>query len=79
MHQEIAQALFEGKTLQAVAEETGASMSTVKRVKAHIKDSDEMGNLRGRGRHGHHSGKHHGRQGGRGHGRRDLSAEDSEA
>lgn len=58
-HQEIAQALFEGKTLQVVAEETGASMSTVKRVKAKIKDNDEMGHLRGRGRG--HSGLGRGR------------------
>ncbi len=81
MHQEIAQALFEGKTLQAVAEETGASMSTVKRVKAKIKDSDEMGHLRGRGRGRHGgAGKHHGRKGGgRGHERFDHRAEDSAA
>lgn len=78
MHREIAQALFEGKTLQAVADETGASMSTVKRVKAKIKENDEMGHLRGRGRghggkgrHSHKEGgeRHHGhrrgRQGGR--------------
>jgi len=78
MHQEIAQALFEGKTLQAVAEAkgktlqavaeaTGASLSTVKRVKAKIMDNDEMGNLRGRG-HGRHGGRSE--LGERGHGGR---------
>lgn len=77
-HKEIAQALFEGKTLQEVAEQTGASLSTVKRVKAKIKDKDEMGHLRGRGHgrkhgdkphHGNGHGKGRGREGHRGQGR----------
>ncbi len=69
-HKEIAQALFEGKTLQVVAEETGASLSTVKRVKAKIKDKDELGHLRGRG-HGRKHGDrpHHGKGHGKGRGR----------
>lgn len=58
MHREIAQALVEGKALQAVADETGASMSTVKRVKARIKGNDEMSHLRGRGRGHGGKGKH---------------------
>jgi len=60
MHREIAKSLFEGKTLQAVAEETGASLSTVKRVKARIKDQDELGSLRGHGRGGRHGNRHDG-------------------
>ncbi|MBF8999868.1 recombinase family protein [Vibrio nitrifigilis] len=73
-HQEIAQALFEGKTLQAVADETGASLSTVKRVKAKIKQQDELGTLRGRGHGGRgHGGKGHG---GRGHGSRGDGSRD---
>lgn len=71
MHQQIAQALFEGKTLQAVADETGASISTVKRVKAKIKENDELGHLRGRGygRGGKHGERRHGerKHGGRRH------------
>ncbi len=58
-HREIAQALFEGKTLQNVAEETGASLSTVKRVKAKIKDQDELGHLRERGHGRKHGDKPH--------------------
>ncbi|ANQ23812.1 hypothetical protein BA893_19460 [Vibrio natriegens] len=70
MHREIAQALFEGKTLQAVADETGASMSTVKRVKARIKGNDEMGHLRGQSRGHGGKGKHGSkRDGKRAHGR----------
>lgn len=45
-HQQVAKALFEGKTLQAVADETGVSISTVKRIKAKIKQNDELGQLR---------------------------------
>ena len=69
MHQQIAQALFEGKTLQAVADETGASISTVKRVKAKIKENDELGHLRGRGygRGGKHGGRRHANEESHGH------------
>lgn len=81
MHQAIAQALFEGKTLQAVAAETGASMSTVKRVKAKIKDQDEMGHLRHQHKHSHQRGdKSHGKRHqhghNKGHGRRELDGEE---
>jgi DNA invertase Pin-like site-specific DNA recombinase len=74
-HAQIAQLLFEGKTLQSIAEETETSMSTVKRVKARLRDSDDLGELstrgngRGQGRGddlsaGHHHGgnRRHGRQ-----------------
>ncbi|MDO6708756.1 recombinase family protein [Photobacterium sp. 1_MG-2023] len=40
LHREIAQLLRSGKTLQSVAEETGASLSTVKRVKAKMQQND---------------------------------------
>lgn len=38
LHQKIAQLLTSDKTLQAIADETGASISTVKRVKAKIQN-----------------------------------------
>ncbi|MBF9003210.1 recombinase family protein [Vibrio nitrifigilis] len=82
MHEVIAQALFEGKTLQTVADETGASISTVKRVKAKIKDDDELGHLRSRShRHGGRCGeRRHGEQKGhspkRGYGNKPLRDED---
>ncbi|MCE0496185.1 recombinase family protein [Vibrio salinus] len=50
-HRLIAQKLFEGKTLQQVADETDTSLSTVKRVKSKLKAHDELGHLRGKGTH----------------------------
>ncbi|MGO2496811.1 MAG: recombinase family protein [Vibrio litoralis] len=38
LHQKIAQLLTSNKTLQAIADETGASISTVKRVKAKLQN-----------------------------------------
>lgn len=52
-HRVIIEALFAGKTLQEAADESGTSLATVKRVKAKIKQHDELGNMRRRG-HGHH-------------------------
>lgn len=41
LHQHIAQLLTSGKTLQAIADETRASISTVKRVKAKLKNKTD--------------------------------------
>lgn len=71
-HQAIAQALLEGKTLQAVAEETGSSLSTIKRVKSKLRDGDDLGQLRTRGSgngKGHGHGGRHGHGDGRGRGK----------
>lgn len=46
LHHQIATLLLEGKTLQATADETGASLSTVKRVKSKIKHKAEMSEMR---------------------------------
>ncbi|MDG3085633.1 recombinase family protein [Vibrio hannami] len=46
LHHQIATLLLEGKTLQATADETGASLSTVKRVKSKIKHKGDMSELR---------------------------------
>lgn len=68
-HQKIVTLLLEGRTLQAVADETGSSISTVKRVKAKYRDGDELGQMRGKSHshrkylhknnhgHGHHLSK----------------------
>ncbi|WP_432463070.1 MULTISPECIES: recombinase family protein [unclassified Agarivorans] len=45
-HQKIAAALIEGKTLQQAADESGASLSTVKRVKAKIAEQGNLGDMR---------------------------------
>lgn len=46
LHHQIATLLLEGKTLQATADETGASLSTVKRVKSKIKHKAETSEMR---------------------------------
>ncbi|RQW62017.1 recombinase family protein [Vibrio viridaestus] len=75
MHRTVAQKLFEGKTLQQVADETEVSLSTVKRIKAKLKEHDEMGQMRGRGhhrehrKHGHINGERSGMRHGKRHGR----------
>ncbi|MGO2508169.1 MAG: recombinase family protein [Vibrio hibernica] len=68
-HQKIVTLLLEGRTLQSVADETGSSISTVKRVKAKYRDGDELGQMRGKSHshrkfshknnhgHGHHLSK----------------------
>ncbi|MBD1572961.1 recombinase family protein [Vibrio sp. S17_S38] len=62
-HQKIVTLLLEGKTLQAVADETGSSISTVKRVKAKYRDGDELGQMRGKEcSHKDHHGRRHHRQ-----------------
>jgi DNA invertase Pin-like site-specific DNA recombinase len=62
-HTQIAQLLFEGKTLQSIADQMDTSMSTVKRVKAKLRESDDLGELRTRG---DGRGKGQGRSQGRG-------------
>ncbi|GAB2647247.1 recombinase family protein [Vibrio panuliri] len=49
-HKQIATLLLEGYTLQKVAEQCDVSLSTVKRVKAKLKQIDDEGGLRRRGR-----------------------------
>lgn len=56
-HQKIVALLLEGRTLQAVADETGSSISTVKRVKAKYRDGDELGQMRGKS-HSHRKSLH---------------------
>ncbi|WP_159064754.1 recombinase family protein [Thaumasiovibrio subtropicus] len=48
-HHRIAALLLSGCTLHATAEEAGASVSTVKRVKAKLVADGKMGEMRGRG------------------------------
>ncbi|ROV57963.1 recombinase family protein [Vibrio ponticus] len=48
-HKQIATLLLEGHTLQSVAEQCDVSLSTVKRVKAKLKQIDDEGGLRRRG------------------------------
>ncbi|WED22546.1 recombinase family protein [Vibrio sp. JC009] len=49
LHHQIATLLLEGKTLQATADETGASISTVKRVKSKLKQKAESPEMKLRG------------------------------
>lgn len=74
VHQKIAHLLATDKTLQAIADETGSSLSTVKRVKAKLQyrkqcqDQEGMRPRHGKGKHGHGH-RTHGKQGQHRHGK----------
>ncbi|MFV0574110.1 MAG: recombinase family protein [Vibrio sp.] len=62
LHHQISELLQTGKTLQIIADETGSSISTVKRVKAKMQGRAEGKDERRKGADSRHRGHRHGRR-----------------